>query len=369
MNLPRVLHVNTEKGWRGGEVQTLLLARGLAEQGFATVVAAPTASPLLSRSRETGVETSALDAHGEMDPAGAWRLAAIWRRFRPDVVHYHTSHAITLGTVASYLAGRKPALASRRVSFPLSRNPAARLKYTHRVDRILAVSSGIRNQLAQAGIPASRIQVVHSAIDLRRFGALRSRGEVRHELGLSSEAFVIGTVGHLAEHKGHRVLIEAAAQLAGPGSPYRYLVAGTGECEAALKESVRRLGLQDSFRFVGFLESVETILPGLDLFAFPSLSGEGSPAALKEAMACGIPMVASQISGIEEVAREGAEALLVPPGDPAALAAAVKRFASDKNLGLEFGRRGRLRAREFGVDRMVEATVSAYRAVLGSAGL
>ncbi|HEU5182560.1 MAG TPA: glycosyltransferase [Candidatus Polarisedimenticolia bacterium] len=364
----RVLHVNTEKGWRGGEVQTLLLARGLSERGHVSLLAAPAGSRLEALGREAGLETVPLVARGELDPAGAWRLARDWKRFRPDLLHYHTSHAITLGTIASYLAGRRPAVASRRVSFPLSRNPVARFKYTHRVDRVLAVSGGIRDLLVRAGIPASCLRVVHSAIDLDRFRTLRSRGEIRSELGFSSTDFVIGTVGHLASHKGHRVLIEAAARAASRAR-CRYLVAGTGECEAALKEAVRRLNLQDSFRFVGFLERVEEILPGLDLFVFPSLSGEGSPAALKEAMACSVPVVASRISGVEEVSRDGVEALLVPPGDPAALAAAVDMLASDRELCLEFGRRGRQRAREFGVDRMVLATESAYREVLGSTGL
>lgn len=332
------------------------------------MLAVPPGSGLEAKSRELGLESFPFEAHGELDPRGAWRLAALLRRSRPDVLHYHTSHAITLGTLASYLAGPRPAVATRRVSFPLSRNPVARLKYTHRVDRILAVSRGIQEVLVQAGIPAPRIQVVHSAIDLRRFRSLRSRDEVRRELGYSPEDFVVGVVGHLAEHKGHRVLVEAAAELARSSSSHRYLVVGTGECEMILKDYVRRLGLEASFRFVGFAENVETILPGMDLLAFPSLSGEGSPGAIKEAMACGIPIVASRISGVDEVARDGVEALLVPPGDAAALAAAVRKFAGDENLCLEFGRRGRERAREFGVERMVEATESAYREVLGSAG-
>ena len=368
MTALRVLHVNTEKGWRGGEAQTLLLARGLSMKGHAAMLAVPGGSRLLALGRAAGLQTAPLQARGELDPAGAWRLARLWKRFRPDVLHYHTSHAVTLGTLASYLAGRRPAVASRRVSFPLSRNPAARFKYTHRVDRVLAVSGGIRDLLAQAGIPESHLRVVHSAIDLERFRALRDRLEVRRELGLPSEAFVIGTVGHLAAHKGHRILVDAAARSTARAR-CRYLVVGTGECEASLREAVLRLGLQDSFRFLGFLERVEEILPALDLFAFPSLSGEGSPAALKEAMACGIPVVASRISGVEEVARDGVEALLVPPGDAGALAAAVDRFACDERLCLDFGRRGRQQAREFGVDRMVEATESVYRDVLGSAGL
>ena len=89
-------------------MQTLLLAKGLSGKGHSAMLVAPAGSRLEAQGRAGGLETAPLAARGELDPVGAWRLAAVWKRFRPDVVHYHTSHAVTLGTFASYLAGRRP---------------------------------------------------------------------------------------------------------------------------------------------------------------------------------------------------------------------------------------------------------------------
>src|SRR5882672_4462319 len=163
-----LLHINTERDWRGGEAQTLLLARGLKARGHRCWLAAPGGSPLESRAREMGLEVLSFSCRGEFDPGAIRRLALFLNAHSPRLIHYHTSHAITLGSLASLWAGRRIAVASRRVSFPLSRNPLARLKYTWRVDRVIAVSEAIREVLLTAGVPRERVVVIPSAVDLER---------------------------------------------------------------------------------------------------------------------------------------------------------------------------------------------------------
>ena len=303
-------------------------------------------------------------ARGELDLAAAARLANLLRSLRPELVHYHTSHAITLGTLASFLGGRPRTVATRRVSFPLRRNPLARWKYTVRVDRIIAVSEAIREALCAAGVPRDRVTVIHSAVDLGRFDPLPDRTACRRDLGCHDAEFLVGSIGHLAAHKGHEVLVAAAARLAPAHPALRFVLVGKGEREEELRRSIAAAGLEGRFRLAGFRDDVTGILPALDLLAFPSLSGEGSPAVLKEAMACGVPVAASNISGVREVIRAGEDGLLIPPGDPAALAEAILFFARDRDRGLEFGRRGRERARAFGAEKMVERTGEVYRELL-----
>jgi glycosyltransferase involved in cell wall biosynthesis len=361
-----ILHFNTERDWRGGEAQTLLLAAGLARRGHACEIAAPGASPLAERARRAGIPVLPLDPRGEFDPRAALRLARRIAQTRPRVIHYHTSHAVTLGTLASYRAGRIRAVASRRVSFPLRRNPIARFKYTHRVDRILAVSEGIRATLLRAGIPPGRIAVIPSAVDLSRFASTPDPERARRGLGLPGDAFVVGSIGHLAPHKGHAVLVEAARRALAGNPRLRFLLVGRGEEEAALREAVARAGIAGAFQLAGFREEVADILPALDLLAFPSLAGEGSPAAPKEAMACGVPVVASRIQGVDEVIRDGVDGILVTPGDPDALAEAILRLAGDPGRRGEMGRKARARSREFGVEEMVDRTEEIYRRVLAA---
>jgi glycosyltransferase involved in cell wall biosynthesis len=361
-----VLHVNTERGLRGGEIQTLLLARGLQGRGHRCHLAVSPGSPLEAKGREEGLEVFPLACRGEFDLAAVVRLAGLLRRVAPDLVHYHTSHAITLGTLASLFAGRRKAVATRRVSFPLDRNPLARIKYRLRLDRIIAVSEGIREILAASGVPRDRVTVIPSAVDLRRFAPPPDREACRRELGYSPEDFVVGSIGHLAAHKGHEILVEAASRLAPANPALRFLLVGRGEREADLRRRIAAAGLGGRFSLSGFREEVAPLLAALDLLALPSLSGEGSPAVLKEAMACGVPVVASDISGVREIVRPDMEGLLVSPGDPGALAEAILFFAADRGRGAEFGRRGRDRSGLFGADRMVERTESLYRDLLAT---
>jgi L-malate glycosyltransferase len=363
-----ILHVNTERGWRGGEVQTLLLAGELRDRGYRCHLAVPPDSPLASHALREGLLVTPLPSRGEFDPSAAIRLARLIRSLDPALVHHHTSHAVTLGLLAALLAGRRKTVASRRVSFSLKRNPLARLKYTTGSDRIIAVSEGIREILAGAGVPPGKVVVIHSAVDLRRFRTLKDREACRRELGYGAGELVVGSIGHLAAHKGHEVLVEAAARLAGSNPSFRFLLVGKGEREELLKGRIAAAGLAQRFKLAGFRDEVTAILPALDLLAFPSLSGEGSPAVLKEAMACGVAVVASDISGVREVVRSGEEGILVPPGDAVALSEAILALARDEGRRIECGNRGRRRAEEFGVGRMVDRTESVYRQLLGDSG-
>ena len=359
-----LLHINTERDWRGGEAQTLLLAQGLQARGHRCDLAAPGGSPLESRAREMGLEVLPFTSRGEFDLKAIRRLALILHARSPSLIHYHTSHAITLGSLASLRAGRRLAVASRRVSFPLSRNPLARFKYTWRVDRVIAVSEAIRDALLEAGVRRERVVVIPSAVDLERLRANADRASGRRDLGVAEEEFLVGAVGHLALHKGHAVLVEAARRVAAKEPKVRFVLTGIGEQEEDLRRRIEAAGLTAIFRLTGFRKEIAGIVSALDALAFPSLSGEGSPAVLKEAMACGVAIVASDIHGVREIVRPGREGLLVPPKDPEALADALLRLARDRELRVECARRGRERSLEFSVARLVDRTEALYRDLL-----
>jgi glycosyltransferase involved in cell wall biosynthesis len=357
-----VLHLNTETGWRGGEAQTFFLARGLAERGHRSIVAAPPDSPLLARATAAGLETIPFAARGEWDLGAARRLAAILRRWPIDRLHYHTAHAAAIGGLASLFAGRRPAVASRRVSFRLHGGALGRLKYTWRVDRVIAVSEAIRRGLVACGLPPERVVTVHSGIDAARF-ASGDRDRFRAALaatGWPPDAPLVGTAGHLAAHKGIDLFIDAAALVAPHHPAARFLIVGTGEEETALRRRAAERGLGERLRFAGFRDDMPDVFAGLDLFVLASTSGEGSPAVVKEAMAAGAPVVASALDGVEEIVEDARDGLLVPPGSAAALAAAIRTLLEDATLAARLRVAARLRAAEFGIDTMVERTEVVY---------
>jgi len=363
-----VLHLNTEAGWRGGEAQTLRLARGLRDRDHRCLIAGPPDGELAKRSAAAGIEVVPFPARGEFDLAAARRLARIVRDEGVDLIHSHTAHAVTLGTLATLLFRRRPAsVAARRLSFPLRSPLLGRVKYGFRVDRVIAVSEAIRRLLIRQGLDPGRVVTVHSGVDPERFARgdrRRFRATLRPMLGETAEsAFLVGAAGHLAAHKGFEVFLAAVAASTAEMPSARFLVIGRGEGGERLKGAADRLGLGHRLVFTGFLEDMPDVYAGLDLFVLPSTSGEGSPAVLKEAMAAGTPVVATALDGIEEIVEDARHGLLVPPGDAPGLARAMIILARDAQLRARYSAAARHRVLEFTTDRMVERTLEVYRSI------
>jgi glycosyltransferase involved in cell wall biosynthesis len=306
---------------------------------------------------------------GEGDVGAALRLARLIRSERVEVLHYHTAHAVTLGTMATMFCGRRAAVAARRVSFPLRGRLFGRIKYRYRIDKIVAVSDAIRRSLIAQGLDPRRVVTVHSGVDPDRFAA-GNRRRFRTALRVGGdrcpeEAFLIGTATHLASHKGVDLFLRAAAEAILEIPNARFVIVGTGREAASLRRLTERLGISNRVAFAGFRDDMPDVLAGLDAFVLASSSGEGSPAVLKEAMAAGVPVVATAIDGIEEIVEDGVHGLFTPAEDAAAMARAVTLLARDQDLRSRLVAAGRFRVRQFTIVRMVLATEEVYRSLEG----
>jgi glycosyltransferase involved in cell wall biosynthesis len=359
-----VLHLNTERGWRGGENQTLQLIHGLRRRGHAAILGCQRGGRLEERAREAGVPCHALRMHGDVDPSAVLQLRRLLRDCAPDVVHYHTSHAVSLGTLAGMCGNSPPAIATKRTSFPLGGNPLSLAKYTWRVARVIAVSQQVRDMLVREGIPPQRVTVVHSGIELERFKNLEPNRGLRTRLGWNDDHFVIGNVAHLARHKGHEVLLDAFARAQRQLPQARLLLVGDGEERPALEAQALALGQTGTIHFAGFQSDVPPWLSVFDLFVLPSLSGEGSPAVVKEAWAAGIPVLSSDVEGIREIIEDERNGRIVPLGDAESMARGIIELALDPGRRASLAERGRSSAERFSMDRMIDDMEQAYRQVV-----
>ncbi|MEK7269309.1 MAG: glycosyltransferase, partial [Planctomycetota bacterium] len=208
----RILHVNTERTWRGGEQQVLYLTAGLRARGHESTVACLAGSAIAQRLELDGLPSEPLKLRGEWNPAAAWRLSRLVRRLSPDLVHAHTPHAHTLAALAVRLAGRprRPLVVTRRVDFSIRRHAGflKGWKYGRAADRIVAISEAIRRVLVSDGVAADRISVVPSGIDPARLAGANPSG-LRAEFGIPDSGLVVGTVAHCADHKDHATLAAA----------------------------------------------------------------------------------------------------------------------------------------------------------------
>jgi L-malate glycosyltransferase len=360
----RILHLDTERTWRGGEAQLLHLAVGLAGRGHFCVVAGQPAAPLLKRAAEKGLRTEAVSMPSEWSLSAAWAIARVLKRERIDVIHMHTSHACTLGGWAARMAGVPVRIISRRVDFSVRSNPFRKLKYQWGVDRIVAISGGVRDVLINDGLDPDRIEVIRSGIDPRPFDPGFPSGEARREFGIPEQSPVIGCVAHFADHKGHRYLVEAAARVAAEIPDVRFLLVGKGELRPQIELQIKELNLERHMILTGFRNDVPRLLAAMDIVVLSShLEGLGT--SLLDAMAMARPVVATRVGGIPEMVQDGVTGRLVPPRDPVALAGAlidlIRRPGERKRMG-EAGRTRMLSA--FSAEAMVSATEALYLRIL-----
>lgn len=338
----RVLHVDTERGFRGGQAQLLYLARATRAQ---CAVALPPDAALAPRLAEDGIEAWPIDFRGRL--WGAAALGRLIERLQPELVAAHTAHA------AAHLdrIGIR-AVIHRRLDFLPSRTSRRRLD---RSLGIVSVSGAVARILRGGGVQAP-IAVVYDGIPPR---APRQGGDPRRILGLAPDTPLIVAIGALVPHKGHRHLVDALAELQG----VHVAILGIGPLEASLRRRAGALGVARRLHLCGQRDDVGDWLSGCDVVCHPSVE-EGLGQAVAEALLAGCAVVATRAGGVPEVV-EGL-GLLVPPGRSGALARALACALDDPRPLRAAARAAHASLlRRFGIGAMVQGTERAYARFLG----
>ena len=356
-----VLHVDAGVEWRGGQQQVLYLMEGLTQLGHDNQIATPPSSPLGEKAASEGLRVHSINMRGEWDLSAARSLLRLVDQERPEIIHFHDARSAGIGALIR-VQRIPPIIVSRRVDFPIGRNPFSRRKY-RRADAVVAVSNRIGDICLQAGILRERIAIVHDGIDIERFGTMMPKARARLAIGISPGIPIIGVVAALVNHKGHRYLLDAMPMVLEKKSDAHLVIAGDGPLRKSLESQSRQLGIVKAVTFLGQIEKVPEFLAAIDLFVLPSHM-EGLCQALIEALAAGIPCIATRAGGIPDVIEDGRSGLLVPPRDPNALAYAVNRVLDDETLKHHLMDGGRLQAGNFTREKMVRQTVTVYKQAL-----
>lgn len=320
----------------------------------------------LHRRASEGADLVPLAPINEIDLASAWKLSRVIRQYVPAVIHAHDPHAVAMASLALSFGAPTPRprlIASRRVDFHLQGNSFSHWKY-RQVDGFIAASKAIRDILVHDGIDASRVEVVHDGIDVEKIAHLPAV-DMHVEYWLPHGVPVIVNVGALVGHKGQRHLIDAMPLVMREVPDAHVVIFGEGDLRAPLEKQVKHLSLDKRVLLPGFREDVLALVKSADLFVMSSVT-EGLGSAVLDAMAMGLAVVGTRAGGIPEAVMEGETGLLVEPGEPAPLAAAIVQLLKDASLRRKYGESGRVRVREgFGVDRLVEGTLAAYAKFAG----
>lgn len=303
-----------------------------------------------------------------------WQLTALMRRLRPHIVHTHTAKAGAVGRLAARLA-HVPVVVHTFHGHVLSGyfSPATTAVYrgierqlARHTDRLLAVTPRVADELVALGVGArSQYRVLPIGLDLAPLVAsARHRGALRAELGVG-DVPLVGIVARLAPIKAHDVFLAVAARVRQTLPAARFLVVGDGEQRLALEQQATALGLADAVRFLGWRADIDRLYADLDVVVLTSRN-EGSPVALIEAMAAGVPVVATDVGGVADVVEHGATGLLAPVDDAAGLAGHVLRLLAAPDERRVFGDRGRAAVvATYGADRLVTDIEALYEDLIG----
>jgi glycosyltransferase involved in cell wall biosynthesis len=237
-------------------------------------------------------------------------------------------------------------------------------------DRIVCVSRADRDRGVALGIGhAAQYAIVRSGIDPSLYAATRqTRERVRRSIGAAADDVVVGSIANFKPQKGPLDFVEAARLARARDPRLRFVVAGDGEMRPDVERAITRANLEGAVKLLGWREDVPELLSAMDLFLLTSLF-EGLPRTVLQAMAASVPVVATDTGGVAEVIADGETGRLVPPGDPAAAAAAVVSLAADEETRSRFARAARSRlGAEFDIRLMVRDLESLYEDVLSRAG-
>lgn len=320
--------------------------------------------PRAEQLRRRGVDVQLLPKRRGFDVSMTARLVALFRARGISLVHAHNQQPLIYAAPAGWLH-RVPVVHTKHgVSDDLQSRRWLRSAAAAFVDAHVAVSRPTAEMLVNQGqVSAEKLHVVASGLDLSRFAPDPvARARVRAELGVSQQAWVLGSVARLSAVKNHALLLRAAAQALPEDG--RLLLVGDGPERARLVALARELGLSDRALFVGGRHGVPQILAALDAFALCSVA-EGLPLAVLEAMAAGLPVVATAVGGVPTALTDGYTGFLVPSGDAEALAARLTALRDDPALAARMGRYGRkVTLQRYSAARMVERYMDLYALLL-----
>lgn len=351
----------------GAEIALLMLIENLDPGWEPTLLLDedPGSAPLAERAEALGAEVRRV-APMPLGLAGARRAAGLARTLRaerPAIFHAHLSWPLAAKwALAASVAARLPTVATVQLipEFRLERSSYLQLRaLASRVDRYIAVSRDVAEELVERfRWPAAKVSVGYNAVEIDRFGGAAPAG-LRERIGGGERPLVL-TPARLDEQKGHAVLLRAAAELPGVD----FVLAGEGPLRGSLEALAAELGVADRVRFLGYRSDVPELLAACDVFALPSLY-EGSSLAVLEAMAARRPVVSSAIGGTDELVEDGADGMLVAPGDAEGLAAALRRLLGDPALRADLAARARERVeRDFTPAAMTGRVEAIYAELL-----
>lgn len=366
----RVLHVIGGGEFGGAERHILNLATAMDPDMVEVSVCCLFAEPFVQVAREAGIKAHSVPMRHKLDFSIVTKIRDLIAGEGIDLVHTHGVRANLVGRVAARMAGVEtvvttvhsllgqdyPDLFSRLVNMFIER--ASRSLTSH----FIAVSGGLQEALIKQGISEDKITVIYNGLNPDLFKSTEATiGKWRQKAGFRQDKLLVAIVGRLHPVKGHGYFLKSAAEILKTRTDVHFLVVGSGPEREKLEEYTEKLGILDHVTFTGFVSDVAELMPDLNLLIVPSL-WEGFGLTALEAMALGVPVVATSVGGLPEIVHHGTTGLLVPPADEAGLTRGIAWMLDHRQEALEMSAAAKSVVEEkFTASSMARNTQDLYR--------
>ncbi|MCB9480665.1 MAG: glycosyltransferase [Desulfobacteraceae bacterium] len=361
MNKISVMHIDTDRQWRGGQQQGFYLHKKLLEKDISSVFLCQPGSLLNEKLESENLLYLTMKINGEADFLAGKKIAGICREKNINILHLHDAHAMATGLWAKVFNPSLLLVGVRRVDYPIKKNIFSQYKYkSAKMTKIVAISDEIKRILIKDGIDESKIEVIKSGVDIDKFSNIEKSLYLNEKLNLPDNAFIAGTVAALAGHKDYPTLLRAF-QIAAGKIPNLYFVSiGDGPDRDAIFRLRDELGLKDRFILRGFQKDVGNHLKNYDVFVLSSKT-EGLGTSVMDAMAAGLPCICCKSGGIPELIDDGVNGLLVEKENPVFLADKIIEVFTEEKLRIELGKAAREKSSQFSIDKTVDENIELYK--------
>lgn len=350
----RVLHVNSELTWRGGERQVELLSQYSTKQVQSSIACHPEGE--LHRRLSGNHKLVSLSIRNGFDLKAAIKLKQLAQYM--DLIHCHTPKAQSVAILAKILGCKKPVICTKRTSFSIGDNYFSKLKY-RKTDQVVCVSLAAADVL-QKQLPELDINVIHSAIE---------KSDPSDPIDLNTlipetkNKKVIGYVAAITEEKNPQGFLKTVQSVIAKKKDCCFLWIGDGALENQVQSEIAEKGLSGHVFLPGFQVNIRSWIAALDLLFFPSLS-EGFPTTLLQTMQSSVPVIASDLPGIREIITNGQNGLLCKPDDFDGFANAIVEVLSDKEQSKSLVQNGLKSCEGFYAEKMAEKYIDLYRKMI-----
>jgi len=371
---PKVLHIITRLLRGGAEEETLSIIYGLKNKyDFYLGYGAEFEDAQVRELQKNGIKTQRFSLLRHYDPFSiffsVFQMYRYMKRHHFQIVHTHSTEAGVAGRIAAYLAGVPIIIHTiHGIPFTEGRNPLLRT-FLLFWERMMAKTTArfesnadiITKKFLEKGVgKGNQYVTIYSGIDIEKFEDAQPV-----DLNIPSDHLKVLMAGRLAKGKGFEELIQAAKKVAKQEKKISFLIAGEGELELKIRKRIRDNALEDHFLLLGYRDDLYRVMKSVDLFVLPS-HAEGTPRVITEAMAAGLPVVATRVGGIPEQIEDGRNGLLIQPKNSDQLAEAILKLSRDGEIRKKMGRESYKRVQRFSLQKMIEDVDTLYESLLTS---